>query len=269
MPDVYLSIASQPDTVIDAIARSMDARAAEPAMQKICAAYMGHLPKLGARVLEVGCGNGAVSSLIMKNLSPGVFVGVDPSEGLLEKARQRHGHHEGIRFSRGDALNTGEGDGSADVVIANTVYSHLPDPDGALAEAYRVLRPGGSLAVFDGDYATITVALHEDDPLQGAVRLIQRHLVHDPYVMRRMPAMVKRAGFADITTEAYGYVQTDRPDYLLTFIARGVDMAVSLGDCSPALAEALKAEAQRRTEDGTFYGAIVFASVIAKKPATA
>lgn len=267
MPDVYLSIATQPNEVIDAIAQSMDARASEPAMQKICAAYMASLPKLGARVLEVGCGNGAVSALIMKNLSPGAFVGVDPSEGLLEKARQRHGHHEGVRFSQGDALGTGEADASFDVVIANTVYSHLADPAGALAEANRVLRPGGMLAVFDGDYATITVALHEDDPLQGAVRLIQRHMIHDPYVMRRMPAMVTRAGFTDIATDAYGYVQTERPDYLLTFIARGMDMAVRQGDCGPELAEAMNAEARQRAADGTFYGAIVFASVIAQKPA--
>jgi len=58
--DLYIRIREQPREVLDTIAKSMNVRASEPAMQTICARYMAQivLPQR-ARVLEVGCGNGA------------------------------------------------------------------------------------------------------------------------------------------------------------------------------------------------------------------
>jgi len=47
---------------------------------------------------------------------------------------------------------------SFDLAVLHTVVSHAPDPPGMLAQAFRVLRPGGTLAVFDGDYNTMSVA---------------------------------------------------------------------------------------------------------------
>jgi SAM-dependent methyltransferase len=58
------------------------------------------------------------------------------------------------------------------VVVFHTILCHVPGPHLALAEAARVLRPGGWLAVFDGDYATTTLALHPSDPLQASTASI-------------------------------------------------------------------------------------------------
>ncbi|HKH00485.1 MAG TPA: hypothetical protein VKB08_07180, partial [Bradyrhizobium sp.] len=71
MTDLITRIREQPREVLDTIAKSMNVRASEPAMQSICARYMAQivLPQ-GARVLEVGCGNGAARKLIMQHVSP-------------------------------------------------------------------------------------------------------------------------------------------------------------------------------------------------------
>ena len=85
VPGLLSRIREQPREVLDAIAKSMNVRASEPAMQAICARYMAQiaLPK-GARVLEVGCGNGAATKLIMQHVNPAQLVGIDPSPVFIE-----------------------------------------------------------------------------------------------------------------------------------------------------------------------------------------
>ncbi|SMX50119.1 methyltransferase domain-containing protein [Maliponia aquimaris] len=266
MPDLYLTISDQPDTMLDAIATSMDARANDPAMRDICARYMGALPH-GAEFLEIGCGNGASTELLLEAAGPAKVTAVDPSPGLLARARQRFAHRDGVNFVPGDAVATGQADAGFDVVVAHTVYSHLDAPEAALAEAFRVLRPGGTLAIFDGDYATNTVALFDRDPLQAVMQAAQRNLIHDPYIMRRLPRLLADAGFEGLRSTAHGFVQTDRPDYIESLMARSVDAAERAGECGGELASGFKAETALRVANGTFYGAILFISAIALKPA--
>ena len=132
----------------------------------------------------------------MQHIDPAQLVGVDPSPVFIDMAREAFAGEPRASFVVGDAVATGQADACFDLVIAHTVYSHLPDPEGALIETRRVLRPGGQLVIFDGDYATITVALFDGDPLQAAVGAVLRNLVHAPYIMRRLSALVATAGFS-------------------------------------------------------------------------
>jgi len=264
--DLYTRIREQPGDVLDTIAKSLNVRASEPAMQTICARYMAQitLPE-GAHVLEMGCGNGATTKLIMQHVGPAQLVGIDPSRVFLDMARATFAGEPRVSFVLGDAVTTGQADASFDLVVAHTVYSHLVDPEGALAEARRVLRPGGQLVIFDGDFATVTVALCDSDPLQSAVGAVLRHMVHAPYLMRRLPALVTAAGFTVQSVEPYGYVQTKSPDFLLTLLSRGTNAASQAGEIGQELVDGFDQEARRRVANGTFYGAILFLSLTARK----
>ena len=266
MTDLYIRIREQPREVLDTIARSLNVRASEPAMQTICARYMGQIAlSTDARVLEVGCGNGATTKLIMKYVSPAQLVGIDPSSVFIDMARETFADQPRVSFVVGDAAATGQADAFFDLVIAHTVYSHLADPEGALAEARRVLRPGGQLVIFDGDFATLTVALFDGDPLQSAVGAVLRHMVHAPFLMRRLPALVTAAGFNVRSVEFYGYVQTTSPDFLLTLLSRGTNAAAQAGEIGQGLVDGFTEEARRRVANGTFYGALLFLSLTARK----
>ena len=74
-------------------------------------------------------------------------VGIDPSPFFLERARQLAadlaGEGERVEFLEGDARAVPLPDGSVDVVVFYTTLCHVPGPERALAEAHRVLRPGG------------------------------------------------------------------------------------------------------------------------------
>jgi arsenite methyltransferase len=259
-------IREQPREVLDAIAQSMNVRASEPAMKAICARYLARiaLPE-GARILEVGCGNGAATKLIMQHVGPAQLVGIDPSSAFIDMADETFAGEPRVSFAIGDAAATGQADACFDLVIAHTVYSHLVDPERALAEARRVLRPGGQLVIFDGDFATLTVALFDGDPLQAAVGAVLRNLVHAPYIMRRLPALVTAAGFSVQSVEPHGYVQTSSPDYLLTLLSRGTQAAVQAGEISQEVVDSFDREARRRVAHGTFYGAMLFLSLTARK----
>lgn len=267
MVDLHTKIKEQPSDVLETIAKSMEIRAGEPAMQAICARYMGSIPRSDrVRVLEVGCGNGAATSLIFTHVAPDELIGVDPADRFIEMASAKFADKSNVRFSVGGAEETRQADESFDLVIAHTVYSHLPDPRSALREAYRVLEPGGRLVIFDGDYATITVSLFDGDPLQAAVNVVLRNMVHDPYVMRRLPALVAQMGFEVETVDPHGYVQTTSPDYLLTLLSRGLTAGAVAGEMDEGLVEGFMREAKGRVEAGTFYGAIMFVSLTARKP---
>ncbi len=64
--------------------------------------------------------------------------------------------------------------------------------------------------VFDGDYATTTVATGDFDPLQPCVEAIVAYLVHDRWLVRRLPTLVTEAGFEMTASRSYGYVESSR-----------------------------------------------------------
>ena len=151
-------------------------------------------------------------------------------------------------------------------MVFDSTLSHLPGPEGALSEAFRVLHPRGRLGVFDGDYATTTVALGADDPLQTRVDAMLAGSVHDRWIVRRLPALARAAGFEIERFQSHGFVETEG-GYMITIIDRGADILHELGQVGDDTASALKTEARRRVDEGMFFGHIAYGSLVARKPA--
>jgi SAM-dependent methyltransferase len=267
VPDVYAHIAEADAATAAQVAGAMELRATDPLQQAMLDGYLDDLTLgAGSRVLEIGCGTGAISRAMARREEIAEVAGVDPSPHLIARAREIAGDAPGLSFAEGDGRELSLGDGEFDAVVLHTVLSHVPGPERVLAEARRVVRPGGRLAVFDGDYATITLATGEHDPLQACADAFAPAFIHDPWLVRRLPALVRGAGFEDPALRSHGYVQVDEPAYLLSIADRGADALVAGGRIGPALAEALKAEARRRVEAGTFFGHIAYASLLARAP---
>ena len=122
------------------------------------AAYL--LPALvpGTSLLDVGCGPGSVTIDLAARVAPGVVVGVDRSEAVVEIARSAAADagRTNTTFEVGDAYELPFDDDSFDVVHAHQVLQHLTDPIAALREMRRVAKPGGLVAVRDSDYSAMT-----------------------------------------------------------------------------------------------------------------
>jgi ubiquinone/menaquinone biosynthesis C-methylase UbiE len=106
----------------------------------------------GARWLDIGCGTGALSHTILAHHQPGGVTGVDPSAGFIAKARQQVDDAR-VEFCEGDAQALPFPDGAFDAAVSGLVLNFIPDPQRAVAEMRRVLRQGGTAAVYVWDYA--------------------------------------------------------------------------------------------------------------------
>ena len=267
MPDVYATIADVDVEMQERLAGILELRAADPQQQMMLDSYLSEIEfPPGARVLEIGSGTGAVTRALARRPGVAQAVGIDPSPVFVSKAHELAAAMTNIAFERGDGRALRFGDDEFDVIVLHTTLCHVPEPDQVLAEAFRVLRPGGTLAVCDGDYATTTVALGDFDPLQECIEAVKAAFINDVWLVRRLPTLLRGLRFEIVSSRSHGYLQTTEPEYMMTLVVRGADALASSGRIGSDLCASLKAEAGRRAEADEFYGFIGFASFIARKP---
>lgn len=267
MPDVYANITAADPATQHRMANVLELRGADAQQRAMLAASLSRIAfPQKAQVLEVGCGTGVVMRQLSTFPAVTVVTGVDLSPVFLAKARELAADLPHLRFVEADGRALPFAEQSFDVVVFHTTLCHLPEPERALAEAFRVLKPLGQLSIFDGDYATMTVQTSPFDPLQTCVEAVLAALVHDPWLIRRLSSLVLEAGFEPGALHSYGYMAQPSPSYMLTLVDRGADTLAAAGQIRSETAAALKAEAQSRVEAGTFFGSIGYASLIARRP---
>jgi ubiquinone/menaquinone biosynthesis C-methylase UbiE len=266
LPDVYATIADIDVATQERLADILELRAADAQQRAMLDSYLSEIDfRPGARVLEIGCGTGSVTRVLADR--PGVTeaVGIDPSPVFISKAQELAGAGANLTFEQGDGRSLRFADADFNAAVVHTTLCHVPQPDRVLAEAFRILRPGGTLAVYDGDYATVTVALGESDPLQDCIEAVKAAFINDLWLVRRLPALLRSVGFEVEGSRSHGYLQTSDPEYMLTLVDRGADTLASWGRIGPDVCQSLKAEARRRAKADEFFGFIGFASFIARK----
>ena len=266
-PDVWATFPELDAAMQERLAGVLETRGADPQQRQMRQDFLADVPfPTNAHVLEVGCGTGVLTRALARLPEVGEVVGVDVAPSLLSKARELAADQLNVAFQEADGRSLPFEDASFDVVIFDSTLTHVPGPEGALVEALRVLRPRGWLAAFDGDYATTTVALGDHDPLQACVDAMTANSVNDRWLGRRLPALVGGCGFEVARFRSHGFVETSEAEYMLTIVDRGADILRASGHIGDAAAEALKGEARRRVEAGTFFGHIAYVSLAASKP---
>ena len=104
----------------------------------------------GLKWIDVGCGNGAFTELLVERCAPTSVNGIDQSEAQLDFARKRPDARL-AKFGRGDAMALPFSGGAFDAAIMALVIFFVPDPAKGVAEMARVVRPGGMVAAYAWD----------------------------------------------------------------------------------------------------------------------
>ncbi len=185
----------------------------------------------GERVLEVGCGSGAVARELAQRIGPGGHVvGLDASAALLEVARKLANDADLcslIEFRTGDCRALPFPDASFDAVLAVTTLSHVPNVERAIPELVRVIRPGGRVGVFDIDGDSFLIS-HPD---RGMTRRIVQAFSDDGLVngwlMRSLAGVLRELGLCDVRTR--GFMPLDTAGYYAQAAERAADIALEAG----------------------------------------
>jgi len=107
-------------------------------------------PPKGLRWIDVGCGNGAFTEVLIAHAAPAAVTGIDPSDGQIDYARRRPGTAM-AQFRVGDALALPFADNSFDAASMALVITFLADPVKAAREMARVVKPDGIVATYMWD----------------------------------------------------------------------------------------------------------------------
>jgi ubiquinone/menaquinone biosynthesis C-methylase UbiE len=150
-------------------------------------------PKPGERVLDIGVGPGFLASEIAEMVGPsGLVCGVDTSDSMLGLAQARGG--QTVRLRHGSATEIPYPQGEFDAAVSTQVLEYVADIPTALAEAYRVLRPGGRLVVLDTDWDSIVWRSGDEQRMNRVLAAWAEHLA-DPHLPRTLIGALRRAGF--------------------------------------------------------------------------
>ena len=147
----------------------------------------------GLVLADLGCGTGYMARALAHFASR--LICVDPSPGMLTEARKRLSHlpdSTTVEFRQGGFDRLPLEDDELDGAVAGMVLHHLEQPDAALQEMFRVVRPGGRAVVLE-------LAPHKESWMHG--ELGDRHLGLDPQEVQEAMA---RAGFEDLHAEPQG-----------------------------------------------------------------
>jgi ubiquinone/menaquinone biosynthesis C-methylase UbiE len=269
--DPFRIIDELEDVLLDVMVSRLEVRGKHWFFQKVLREYLDAMDIDSAdTVLDMGCGTEVAARTIARRANfSGRVTGIDLGPYLVEAAT-RLANEEGlgsrVEFRSGDTRDLDIPDSSFDAVVAHTLVSHVQEPLTVVKEAGRVVKPGGLIAIFDGDYASMTFAL--EDPVQSKKydEALISAVVTSPRVMRQMPRLIQQAGLEMVRSFPYVMAEVGEGDFWLSGIDSFEKLAPESGVMTEAEATSWANALHEASDEGVFFGASNYYTYIARRP---
>ena len=251
-----------PQSIVHYLERSRDANDIQ-VLKKL--SYVLIEAQVGKYLLDIGCGIGDDVRALAQIVGPqGRVVGIDKSQTLLDIARKGS---EGVdlsgEFVLGDVSCLDIADSSFDGCRAERVLQHCDNPEQALSEMVRVIRPGGCIVVVDVDYDSMITSL-TNHVLARKLTQAKCDVVRNGWIGRQLPGLFRRCGLTDIRvfpTVLY-YTDFDPEDSYWEFLfTLGQQLDILAADDITKIRD----DMQRLSERGEYFDFGVFFSVVGRK----
>ncbi|MFE5706930.1 class I SAM-dependent methyltransferase [Rhodococcus koreensis] len=252
---------------LDQLASVLDVQAARPGIRRLREWSFAALHvQPGESALDIGSGTGSETrALAAAVTAAGRAIGLDPNPGMALLARERT-EEEGstAQFVIGDAYSLPFPDNRLDVVRSERVFQHLSEPDRAVAEVVRVLRPGGRGVIVDSDWGT--AIMHPGDPLvlQKIMDVMLAHTAN-PHSGRLLPGQLTAAGLVveDVGSEA---LIQDPADVTGPLVQMMTAAAVAEGAITDAQRADLLDQLTAAARSGDFHMSVTMFAYLVRKP---
>jgi SAM-dependent methyltransferase len=225
------------------LGKFLEELATDPFLQKVAARSLALLAlQPGEHVLEVGCGTGVFLPALARAVAPnGEVIGVDHADTFLTEARKRvdaAGFGDRVTLQVADALALPFPDASFDAAHVERVLMHLQDPEEALRELRRVLKPGGRVVVAEPDSAGIRMDHPEDPEVMALIAARDLQGLRQPGMGLELNRRLARAGFVDRQVEVLTEFDPTYHPVVAASDRRAAAALVAEGMLEPARAEA-------------------------------
>jgi ubiquinone/menaquinone biosynthesis C-methylase UbiE len=204
-------------------------------------------PSPGLKWVDVGCGNGAFSELLVERCAPAEVQGIDPSEGQIDYARKRPAARL-AEFNIGNAMALPFPDNRFDAATMALVIFFVPQPAKGVAEMARVVRPGGTVAAYAWD---ILGGGFPQEPLRAEMSAMGIAPINPPSVeasrIDAMRELWRGAGFDAVETREITVQRTfaDFEDFWTTTLL-GSSVAPTIAAMNSGELDQLKAGVRAR-----------------------
>lgn len=206
------------------------------------------------QLLDAGCGNGEVARELVALLPDTEVTALDHSADAIAEATRLHDGGQ-VKYEVGDIYQLPYADGRFDGVRTERVLQHVAEPDRAVAELARVLRPGGRMLLIDTDWDSLLVDGSPAD-LNDRVRTLyaearqRMNVAGDPTSGRTLRRRMIQAGLTDVRAEPVTVAFTDIAEASLVLPLSREILDVVVEDTSAV--DAWFADLEVAVADGTF-----------------
>ena len=259
------------DAVLDAIVTRLEGRGQQPVFVRMLDEYLDAMGIDDAdAVVDFGCGTGVASRRIAsRSAFSGHVTGIDRSPFLIRTATRLANEQNlatRIDFRVGDTQSLDLGAAEFDAVVAHTLISHVERPAAVLAEVARVTKPGGSIGIFDGDYASVTFGHPDPDQGKRDDEALIAAIVTNPRVMRQMPVLAREAGLELIASLPYIVAEVGEADFWRPAIESFRTLIPTAGSMTEAESNSWAERLLQASEAGLFFGASNYYGYVLRKP---